>query len=320
MKWVPAIWTVAVLALVSGCSQGPTAGLDPFGRTTMPPPATRAAQLPFVAPSQVDPYYSGTISTAPLVPVGPRTSSNSAIPSSATPSFTTPSYTTPSYTTPSFSKPSLAPAGFATAGSPADAWRPSAGTASTGRLQPVSPSFLARDPTRTPTRAVSVVNDSGNVRRAAFVEEADQLSWREPGSTAPASIASATPAARPRVDIAGLPQAATTQGSTSILRTAQGAPAGAAAAPVSRYGFSHDYRWLKGQLAYSAPQRQWKLHYIPTNGQPDRFGGSVVLDSVSELGQYRHGDFIQVQGAVSATNPTAPSATSYRISRIARLQ
>jgi len=71
MKWVPAIWTALVLTLVTGCTQGPTAGLDPFGRTTIPSPATRAAQVPVVVPSQVDPYYSGNVSTAPLVPVDP---------------------------------------------------------------------------------------------------------------------------------------------------------------------------------------------------------------------------------------------------------
>ena len=76
-------------------------------------------------------------------------------------------------------------------------------------------------------------------------------------------------------------------------------PAGPAAA---RSDFSHadDYSTLRGRLEYLASTRQWKLRYIPIDGQTDTYGGSVVLAQTPALNAFKSGDLVEVHGALSA--------------------
>ncbi|MDH3717456.1 MAG: hypothetical protein OES79_04985 [Planctomycetota bacterium] len=294
MKWAPVIGAVSVLTLLSGCSRGPVAGIDPFGPTTIPPPGTRAVQGPVVAPAQVDPYYSGPVSTAPrLVPVGPQSGTINSAPAAS------------------------APTGFVSQNVEQDDWRRADLAPATGRLRPVSSSFLASDPGGSAVRASAELSDAGNVARTEYRESTSRLNWQQPGASTATSARTVTSGSLTRVELAQLPRNAS-RGDQVTAATASASPA---AAPVARYGFSHDYRWLKGQLEYSAAQQQWKLRYIPIDGQTDRFGGSVVLESVPELSNFRNGDFIQVQGVAQGQNATAsPNGTAYRITRLARLQ
>jgi hypothetical protein len=294
MKWAPVIGAVSVLTLLSGCSRGPVAGIDPFGPTTIPPPGTRAVQGPVVAPAEVDPYYSGPVSTAPrLVPVGPQSGTINSAPAAS------------------------APTGFATQNVQQDDWRRAELAPATGRLQPVSSSFLASDPGGSAVRASAEETDGANVARAEYRENTNGLNWQQPSTSMATSARTVTTGSPSRVELAQLPRNAS-GGSQAAAATNGSSPA---AASVSRYGFSHDYRWLKGQLEYSAAQQQWKLRYIPIDGQTDRFGGSVVLESVPELSNFRSGDFIQVQGVVQGQNAAAsPGGSAYRITRLARLQ
>ncbi len=91
---------------------------------------------------------------------------------------------------------------------------------------------------------------------------------------------------------------------------------------AARYFHSPDYSQLSGKLEYSASQGQWKLRYIPIDGQTDRFGGSVILGNVPKNADLKAGDWVQVQGQITGANqsPTgfAPSYQSRTIKRLAR--
>jgi hypothetical protein len=210
-----------------------------------------------------------------------------------------------------------APTGFATQEVQQDDWRRADLAPATGRLRPVSASFLASDPGGSAVRASAELSDGGNVAGNEYRESTSRLNWQQPGTSTATSAGTVTPGSPSRVELAQLPRSAS-RGNQVTAATASTSPT---AASVSRYGFSHDYRWLKGQLEYSAAQQQWKLRYIPIDGQTDRFGGSVVLESVPELSSFRNGDFIQVQGVVQGQNAAAsPNGAAYRITRLARLQ
>jgi hypothetical protein len=91
-------------------------------------------------------------------------------------------------------------------------------------------------------------------------------------------------------------------------------PATASAAPA---GFAYDpnYRWLRGKLERSRSSGQWKLRYIPIDGQTDRFGGSVVLESSEQLESLQSGEWVTAYGQV-AGEPERGFAPTYRLERI----
>jgi hypothetical protein len=43
---------------------------------------------------------------------------------------------------------------------------------------------------------------------------------------------------------------------------------------------------------------QWKLRYIPIDGETDAYGGSVVIANPEQLEGMRPGDFVRVEGGV----------------------
>jgi hypothetical protein len=77
-------------------------------------------------------------------------------------------------------------------------------------------------------------------------------------------------------------------------------PPQAGADQGAAYAFAPDYAWLRGQLEYSQTSRQWKLRYIPIDGQTDQFGGSVVLPSSPSLEAFKPGDRVAVRGSLAA--------------------
>ncbi|HEV3138342.1 MAG TPA: hypothetical protein VGZ26_10570, partial [Pirellulales bacterium] len=66
------------------------------------------------------------------------------------------------------------------------------------------------------------------------------------------------------------------------------------------YAFAPDYAWLRGRLEYSQTSHQWKLRYIPIDGQTDQFGGSVVLPNSPALEAFKPGDRVAVRGSLAA--------------------
>jgi hypothetical protein len=93
-------------------------------------------------------------------------------------------------------------------------------------------------------------------------------------------------------------------------------PAGSAA---SDYAHTADYATLRGRLEHSISTRQWKLRYIPIDGQTDSFGGSVVLADNPALAQFQAGDLVEAQGALTGnTSGFAPHYQLRSIQRVAR--
>jgi len=90
-----------------------------------------------------------------------------------------------------------------------------------------------------------------------------------------------------------------------------------AASPQAKFAHAPDYRSLRGQLEYLASKQQWKIRYIPIDGQTDRYGGSVVLANASAVASFHPGDFVQVLGAVvPLADQAEPFAPTFHVERI----
>lgn len=96
----------------------------------------------------------------------------------------------------------------------------------------------------------------------------------------------------------------------------EGAAAAAPSSGSATFGHDADYRWLRGKLEYSASARQWKLRYIPINGQTDQYGGSVVLDGQEHLAQLQPGQWVTAHGRVSAGRAGRGFAPVYELNRL----
>lgn len=66
------------------------------------------------------------------------------------------------------------------------------------------------------------------------------------------------------------------------------------------YRHDEQYQTLYGKLEYSQASDQWKLRYIPIDGQTDRYGGSVVIDNVAAVEGHRPGAYIIAEGAITS--------------------
>lgn len=98
--------------------------------------------------------------------------------------------------------------------------------------------------------------------------------------------------------------------------------AGSDSQSLPRYGHAADYSTLRGKLEYSASSKQWKLRYIPIDGDTDNYGGSVVLSSSTGLDGFKAGEFVAVQGAISAKagGSSHGFSANYDLARIERVQ
>ena len=88
---------------------------------------------------------------------------------------------------------------------------------------------------------------------------------------------------------------------------------------TSDYGYDSDYRWVRGQLEYSQIDRQWKLRYIPIDGETDSFGGSVVLSDPALLSGCERGDFIEAHGKIADREVQKGYAPTYEVAQVKRL-
>ncbi len=71
----------------------------------------------------------------------------------------------------------------------------------------------------------------------------------------------------------------------------------------SIYGVDGQYTTLRGRLEYQQSSKQWKLRYIPIDGQTDQYGGSVVLSDSPALQSLHPGDFVVAIGSIAANVP-----------------
>lgn len=277
---------VFVIVLASGC-RGPGIGIDPFGRTRIPPPPTGAVSQSNAG----DPYYGG-ISRAPaLVPldrsISGKTSSTAPTPLSSR------------------------AAGWTSASNNAES------ASASGRLRPVPSNLGGFD------NASSVSLTSGDpaswkehpAARAGFQETTSNGATRTSSTPRTHRVQFVTGDNTDRTDIAELPETTTaTRGQITTSRL----PEHTVDTGSGRYGRASDYTWLKGRLEYSASQRQWKLRYISLDQETDRLGGSVLLPALTELENYRTGAFVHVRGQLTATTADARAVPRYSVTRLSR--
>ncbi len=294
----PFIWLpIAALAMFGGCQQGQNVNIDPFGRTTIPPPPTGAAAL-----RPGDSYYSGPGGAAPpLVPVGSTTHGG---PGQANQN----KIATPNNWV------STAPGGEV---SPA------------GRLQPIPPyekqsqraAPIAVTPSPSPPGGpIKTTGNETPLAKAAPPPTGTGLRWS--GAKAE-DRTSAQPSTGKRTDLASLPKTITkapatersAQPATNVTARREMAPA------PPRYGHAKDYTRLQGRLEYVAVSRQWKLHYISADDPMDAYGGCVVLLAGSQLEDFQAGDYVIVYGRLDQSgSPTGSDQTRYILDRIAPLR
>jgi|GEM_PF-1541914 len=111
----------------------------------------------------------------------------------------------------------------------------------------------------------------------------------------------------------------------SILRPTEPATSGREFAPVQesaeRFGFDPQYQWLRGQLQRSPTTGQWQLRYVPRGGNPDQFGGNVLVANPHVLGNLQPGEHVSVQGRLEMVRLDAQSVIpAYKITVLQRQQ
>jgi len=90
--------------------------------------------------------------------------------------------------------------------------------------------------------------------------------------------------------------------------------------PRARFGYQSEYRWLAGRLEYSQATGQWKLRYIPIDGDTDRYGGSVAIANLQAVEGLEPGQYVRVEGNIVAGSEASPEyAPQYRIARVSEL-
>jgi hypothetical protein len=175
-----------------------------------------------------------------------------------------------------------------------------------------------RQPRRSSARslssnAVSIVGaraaDPAEALASGDVASSDDETGGQDNEVALAPAATVT-ADAPSVATADATQAADIESSSERPRVAKDGSG-------ADYAFAPDYTSLSGRLEYSQSSRQWKLRYIPIDGQTDSYGGSVVLRGSPQLESFKPGDQVAVRGSLAAKSSAAASFSPlYQLDRI----
>jgi hypothetical protein len=113
--------------------------------------------------------------------------------------------------------------------------------------------------------------------------------------------------------------AAGAAGSAATASSSRGAnPSASTSDSGSGYAYDSQYHALKGKLEYSQSTHEWRLRYIPSDGNStDNYGGSVILADAGKLKGLQAGDFVAVQGSAGTPGGTPGSfAPLYNVDRI----
>jgi hypothetical protein len=342
MRWV--LSAFCGVALLAGCNgQGQT--VDPFlGRTTIPPPGTGQVIMPGTA----QPYYQGNPlpatpmpgSPAPLVspPVGSSYRETDLgqrmVETPAEREYRVGRVATADLASEVRAVGVVVPLGDprkVTAnenqglevGLPASEWQntPETGTSHDG----IAASSYIRIPGDSLTNTPPDRFADPQAASLNFANNASAVPTLAKSLTVPASFQPPTGA----IDISELPQASRSRTSnrrttpavfdsrSTSPRVALPSSNGTTRRQTSQYGYASDHAWLKGQLEYLRSKQEWKLRYIPIDGETDEYGGSVVIKDSSRLKDYEAGQFVTIKGSIDkASTGTSSFAPSFRVERI----
>jgi len=334
------LMTLGFLLVVAGCRQsGPV--VNPFmGSTTVPPPPTGQA-----VPAQSAPYYQG----APGGSGQPGTMQ--PIPGGRVPPASIPPSNNSGGSGTRNSMPPATPYGSQSrTQSPAAADMLASSVHRDSELVTASAVDIdgfvnasaseppIRIPADPPANVVARAEQAGNlsprpapaVLPPAVERDARPVYHPRLSSAAEAALSSELTASRivhtsgRAVEITDLPAAGTLHGrSGGGVRTASYEQPIAedvqriAVEPQARYGHDVGYRVLQGKLQYAHSSGDWKLRYIPIDGQTDDYGGSVQIVNPELLDEFQPGDYVRVQGRIVATGADHGSfAPRYTIASI----
>lgn len=264
MRWPAAL--VMAAACAGGCRGAPPTVVDPW-RTRVPPPATGEAA------ATLDSYYAPP-NYPNQGPLPTPTAAPTVAPANAYPQ----GYSAPGGAPPAsggFTPNTSAPAGQGQNATPTPSQSSPAGGSATRLASHEEP-------------VDQTDGQAGRTSPASGVVQVNHLTWTSPaaGNHAAAQPADESDAAGTVKDIMDLPPVGQSR-QTAHRPTDDGSGV--------HYAYARDYRWLRGQLEYSPAGDEWKVRYIPIDGDTDGYGGSVEL--AGELPRsFRPGDFVVVQG------------------------
>lgn len=284
--------------VLTGCrnpsNQGP---VDPFlGPTRVPPPTTGSVYTPPPDPS----YYHSRQSEPP----------QSGLPAASFPTVALPTQST--------GQPydRLGTAGSVQGWSAAPSF-----SGSSLVSQSATPDMQPRPDTRAPATAV---------HREPIIRVLQPPSRPAPAEAVPSSNAVPTRV----VNIVDLPRVPGTapasgfrtvsatepvDGADSVVPAVAEQSVGTFAPSDGNYGFDPSYTWLRGKLEYSQVDRQWKLRYIPVEGDTDQYGGSVVIINEMALAGCERGEFVAVRGRIAREGQDHGFAPLYEVTALDRL-
>ena len=349
------LFAVVFAAALGGC-KGSEARIpiDPFyGQTKIPPPGTgQMSRRP-----AVDPYYPHQAATA--AEGIPRASAGLAATPEAASQAASPPQTAAADTAPAPAEHAPAPAEHAPAPAEQLAAQPKGDPieipVSARRSIPLgseavaaSPSSLAANPSSRPAAAASSAAASPgppNVPERivqTIAPRSEDLARQRPAVYSPPSPTrpDAAGAAGTAVDImylkpggrgAEVSRDDRVELASAVAPVSKPEAAAAAVAeeplarskrrdPLGDYGYSTDYRRLRGRLEYLEKEQCWKLRYIPIDGVTDQYGGSVVLEQSAALAGFRRGDLVEVRGELGDPAPDGKDfAPAYQVAEIRAL-
>lgn len=329
------LFAVVLALALAGCkgSNGKTP-IDPFyGQTKIPPPGTGQISR---RPAN-DPYYRNQAATSPQG--NPETTTGLA--ANSHPAASPTLVAQPDAATPPANRSAARRPGdqieiplSARRRIPTSGEKTAAGSSSVAANPPSRPAAAAS------SAAASAASPAAPERIVQTITPRGEDAARQPPAIhSPPSATRATAAAVDIMDLPPVGSGATIRRDDQVQRASAVAAASKPVAataigkaqpiargtrnspdPLGNFGYSTDYRRLRGRLEYLEKQQLWKLRYIPIDGPTDQYGGSVVFEESDALARFKPGDFVEVRGELAErTQAGKDFAPGYQIAEIRAL-
>lgn len=195
--------------------------------------------------------------------------------------------------------------------------------ANSRRLRDISPHQVARatepaieiiEPEYAATPADSSTSQSSSTTDAPADSPTRQFRVQQP--TEPVEITELAPVRRRTTEPSRAVAAATPSSAEQATEPSTKRMIGRS----ERYGYTTDYTQLRGRLEHLKSRDQWKLRYIPVDGDTDEYGGSVVIANPEALESLAAGVYVKVEGRLaSSRSDTLSYAPPYTVERVAPL-
>jgi len=326
------ICSLLLVTLSAGCHTAPASGpVDPFlGRTRVPPPSTgMAGGLPMDPSYHRGPGTSGSITPVPggysMAPDGDTSGAAVSYPDAAVasgaPAVSLGEVVSVVDGAPVTEKPDDPP-GVGSGTSAAVASNRWSGQVTGGQpivrtIHPRPAQGVSQQPTPARRPSVSPATSVSSSPRPTRVVNITELPRHHPAGAGHAErIATTISSGSDTTSRAG---AFRLVAATAPSAEPERATTGGFGPAAGSYGYDTSYAWLRGRLEFSPIDQQWKLRYIPLDGETDDYGGSVVLEDEVKLAGCERGDFVEIHGRVLPEAPKSGFSPVYGITSLKRL-